>query len=204
MSNGSPDAIRNNGDVIESDRRRLLERHSSGDPDAFPELVNLYRRKVYAYLTRCGVEAGHIDDLFQEIFIKIDLAATTYSPTRPLGPWLFKIVANTVRSDYRKRRIRRIIYKSEPPERGDKSPDPQQMLEAGETEHWLELRIKKLPFKQREILVLCTMDGVGQKTVASILELPLSTVKTNLRRARMTLAKGLSRRKARMSSEVER
>jgi len=178
-------------------------RHADGDDSAFPELVALYRAPVYGYLVRCGVPAGARDDLFQEIFIRVHNSAGKYKPSRPLNPWIFTIVSNSTRSFFRKKKVRQIIHNDENvPERAD-GVDLQALSEAQETAIWLEKEIQKLPLPQREVLVLCCIECLEQKEIAKALEMPLSTVKTNLRRARLTLGKALLRRKAQLSREVE-
>ncbi len=175
-------------------RQMLLQRHVDGDPDAFPELVGIYRSKVYAYLVRCGVDAGIRDDLFQEIFIKIHNAASTFKSDKPLNPWFFTIVANTVRAHYRKERVRRLVYQEDLPSEKDNAPDSQDFIEARETADWLDTELAKLPFSQRETIILNAMGSLDQKAISKIQDIPLSTVKTNLRRARITLAKAFIRK----------
>src|SRR5687768_12742063 len=93
------------GPVVMLEERRLLSRHLEGDQQAFTELVRAYRSPVYGYLVRCGVAESARDDLFQEVFLKIHGAAKSYTPERDLKPWLFTIVANTVRSHFRRKKI---------------------------------------------------------------------------------------------------
>ena len=59
---------------------------------------------------------------------------------------------------------------------------------------WLEHAIAGLPDAQREVLVMSTIAGPKQQEVAEALGLPLNTVKTHLRRARLALAKALAER----------
>ena len=58
----------------------------------------------------------------------------------------------------------------------------------------MESKIGKLPEAQRDVLVLTTIKGLLMKDVAVMLKMPESTVKTHLRRARLTLAEGLLQR----------
>ncbi len=185
------------GSETASNRQMMLQRHVDGDPAAFPELVQLYRSRVYAYLVRCGVDAQTRDDLFQEVFINIHRAAATFKPDKPLNPWVFTIIANTVRGHYRKQRVRKLVYQEALPVRKDPAPDSHEVLEARETADWLKTELKKLPFSQRETMVLSVMESMDQKTIATVLEIPLSTVKTHLRRARITLAQAFIRKKGR-------
>jgi RNA polymerase sigma factor (sigma-70 family) len=181
---------------------QLLVRHRRGDADAFAELVTRYRRPVYSYLVRCGVEEAARDDLFQDVFTRIHRAAATYQPERPMKPWVFAIVANTVRSHYRKTRGREIVVSAPDPELSDSAPDSHQLVEARETAAWIERAVAALPFSQREVVVLCCIEQLPQDDVAATLGMPVNTVKTHLRRARIALAQALARRQAVLRREV--
>jgi len=186
-----------------TDGRHLLLLHLRGETEAFAALVAEYRAPVYSYLVRCGVAEAERDDLFQEIFIRIHRAAPQYEPDRPLHPWLFTIVANAVRNHVRHRRVRELVF-GDPPrhEVTDPAADGEALTRARQTRVWLERQIRKLPAVQREVLILSCIEGLPQKQVATILDLPLNTLKTHLRRARLTLVKKLVRRNAPVSGEV--
>jgi RNA polymerase sigma-70 factor (ECF subfamily) len=183
------------GQLVDFDERRLLPRHCSGDPNAFPELLAAYRAPVYSCLIRHGVEAGMRDDLFQEIFLKVHRAAPNYQPSRPLRPWLFTIVANTVRNHFRDRRDHELaLAEGTEANLHHPGPDAEEIVEAKETAARLERAIARLPLPQREVVVLTCIEGLGQKEVAAALQIPVNTVKTYLRRARLRLARALPRR----------
>lgn len=181
----------------------LLARHRGGDGAAFAELVARYRRIVYGYLVRCGVEGAARDDVFQEIFTSIHRAAATYRPERPLKPWVLTIVANAVRSHHRKaRRPTHVLSPAEFPPDGSPTPDSHQLAEARETAAWIERAIAMLPISQREVVTLCCVEQLAQDNVAAALGMPVNTVKTHLRRARIALAQALARRTAAQRREV--
>ncbi len=179
--------------VVQLGERTWLPRHCRGDAAAFPDLLEAYRRPVYGYLVRTGVAAADRDDLFQSVFLKVHAAAGTYDPARPLAPWIFTIVANTVRNHFRGR----------PPDQGavseqdtdnlaDPAPDPERVARGRQTLARLEVAMAALPLAQREVLVLTALGDLRQHEVAEALDLPLNTVKTHLRRARLALAKALA------------
>jgi len=198
-----PPPVATSPDVARSpEGGELLVRHRSGDAHAFAEFVACYRAPVYSYLLRCGVEAAARDDLFQEVFTSIHSAAATYQADRPVKPWVFTIVANAVRSHYRRARVRDIgvTVGARPP--NDVVPDSYQMAEARETAAWVEGAIAGLPASQREVVVLCCIEQLPHDEVASALGMPVNTVKTHLRRARIALAQALVRRQATLRREV--
>ncbi len=194
------DSAERQQDVVDLEERTWLTRHCRGDASAFPALLEAYRRPVYGYLVRSGVAEADRDDIFQTIFLKIHAAAETYDPTRPLGPWLFTIVANTVRNQFRAQAVSIKTVPSDdlldPIDPRDPNPGPEHIAEARETVAWLEQALLALPLAQREVLLLITIVGLRQPDVANSLNLPLNTVKTHLRRARLALAAGLADRDA--------
>jgi RNA polymerase sigma-70 factor (ECF subfamily) len=191
--------------VVSLDERRLLSRHLEGDQRAFAELVRAYRSPVYGYLVRCGVPSEARDDLFQEIFMKIHRAATSYAPERALQPWLFTIVANTVRSHFRKKKVESLVFsEARATEPESNAPSVDQLTEAKETAAWIERTLEKLPLEQREVVVLACIESMSMRDVGEVLDLPQNTVKTLLRRARMTLATELARRNLRAKREAAR
>ena len=183
--------------VVELEERSWLGRHRRGDRAAFPALLKAYRRPIYSYLVRSGVAEAERDDLFQSIFLKIHAAAKSYKPNLPLAPWLFTIAANTVRNHLRGRaKAQTIAIEDDPKELADPGPGPEQVAQARETLAWLEEALAVLPAVQREVVLSTTVLGLRQEDVAQALDMPLNTVKTHLRRARLALAQGLARRES--------
>jgi RNA polymerase sigma-70 factor, ECF subfamily len=195
LADVAPDEQR---DVVDLEERTWLARHRRGDTSAFPALMAAYRRPVYSYLVRSGVADADRDDVFQAIFLKIHAAAGSYDPARPLAPWLFTIVANSVRNHFRDLfgGFGTALADDDPPDPPDPNPDPERIASARQTLVWLEGALTALPLAQREVLLLVAIVGLRQQDVALALDLPLNTVKTHLRRARLALAARLAERNA--------
>ncbi|MCU7960350.1 MAG: hypothetical protein KZQ58_10210 [gamma proteobacterium symbiont of Bathyaustriella thionipta] len=66
MNASRPDKPATN--LVDLQERSWLQQHLAGNEQAFPQLVQAYRAPVFNYLVRCGVQSGHRDDLFQDIF----------------------------------------------------------------------------------------------------------------------------------------
>jgi len=192
-------AISIESEVVDIEERNWLPRHVRGDTEAFEQLMTAYRGFVLTILWRYGVDHESRDDLFQEIFLKIHQAAASYRPSQALRPWLVTITLNTLRNhrrnQYRKSRfLSSLFIKAKHEKTSGQNPGADQMLEQKSTVNWLESRIKNLPERQREVLVLSTMKGLSMKDIARVMALPVNTVKTHLRRARLALAEDLDRR----------
>ncbi len=202
-------------EVVDLGERNWLPRHHRGDPNAFCELLTAYRTLVMTLLFRYGVENAHRDDLFQEVFLKVHRAAGRYRPSEPLRPWLVSIVINTVRNHRRasgRRRHAMIGWRDqsdmsnrpnaetgreasrEPTFDDGRAPGPEVTADQAATLTWLEGQIAELPDAQRDVLVLSTIKGLRMKEIANLLRVPENTVKTQLRRARLSLAERLAKR----------
>ena len=172
----------------------VLARHLAGDPNAFAELVSQFGSRVYGYLSRCGVNAAQRDDLFQEIFLRIHRGADKFRFDCPIEPWLFAIVANVVRSHFRK--------EPQPTESESEAgefekiaaaaPSAIDVAELRETAQFIETAISELSLPQREVLLLAVYEKMELQEIANLLGMPLNTVKTHLRRARLALAEKLA------------
>ena len=180
--------------VIHVEDRLLLQRHLRGDERAFDLLLERLGRPVWALICRSGVRGPDREDVYQEVFVKVHRAADTFQPDRPLRPWVFAIAINTVRNFHRNKQVRQLLHLGDVPERAGRGPSSQQVLEANESASWLDERIDALPDAQREVLLLCSVEGLPMKEASALLDLPVNTIKTHLRRARLTLAADLQRR----------
>jgi RNA polymerase sigma-70 factor (ECF subfamily) len=184
---------------VRPEERQLLARHCAGDPDAFGALVACYRAPIYGYLVRRGVEREVRDDLFQEIFLRIHRAAASYREDAPLHPWLFTIVANTVRSHFRKLRVRRLVFAEASPtprELASTEPDGREVVEAREAAARIEAGLARLPETQREAVLLCCVEKLSHAEVGQILGVPAGTVRTRLARGRARLARLVARQRS--------
>ena len=172
-----------------SDRRPsdevLLERVGERDRDAFETLYRRYSRSVLGLALRRLGDRGRAEDATQETFTAIWRAAKTYRPERgPAAPWLFAVARNSIADRGRARR--------EPPAEAPDEPSQ----EAGPDEQaelsWLSWRvhtaIETLPSQERELIELAYWSGLSQSEIASLVGIPLGTVKTRTRSALARLA----------------
>ena len=112
---------------------------------------------------------------------------------------MFTIVANTVRSHYRKLRVRRLVFAEAsltPHEPASTEPDGREVLEARETAARLEAGLARLPDTQREVVLLCCVEKLAQSEVSQILGIPAGTVRTRLARGRAALASLIAKRRS--------
>lgn len=183
MSNDSP---------IDFEERNWLAQHLAGDKQAFAKLMQAYRKPVYSYLVRSGLDKNTRDDLFQDIFFKIHKSSNSYNKSNHLSPWIFTIAINTVRNHIRDQKpaqshLSLCTHEVTELQLVDNSPTPENITQSKHMMQWLQQAMQELPQAQCDALNLTIIDGMKFTDAAKILKLPLSTLKTHVRRARQSL-----------------
>ena len=139
-------------------------------------------RRFARYLAK---DADHADDLVQETLIRALGALPQLDPDGNLRAWLFTILQNVLRGEWRRRR--------RSPVRHDISLDhaPEPVKSGGQIESAslgeLAAAIRKLPPRFREVLMLCGVEGFDYEEAATILGVQVGTVRSRLSRARALL-----------------
>jgi RNA polymerase sigma-70 factor (ECF subfamily) len=85
-----------------------------------------------------------------------------------------------------------------------KEPSGRQVAEGRELADWLRAELDRLPPQERQAVHLVCVEGLAQADAAAILDIPVNTVKTHLRRGRVASADALARRHAAEAREVAR
>lgn len=162
----------------------LVELALRGHPEAFATLVERYDRAVYhlAYRTLHDVEEAR--DATQEAFFKAFRSLRTFKPGAKFSTWIFAIAYHGCCDRLNKRKR----YSGEElPERADAGPGPEAQVIALDEASRLRAAIEALPEKYRTVVTLFHLQGKQYEEIASVLGLPMGTVKTHLFRAKEQL-----------------
>lgn len=172
--------------MAELDERELVARCRAGDDAAFSELVERYKNLVYAMIYRMGADRSQVDDLAQEVFLKVHRGLPYFRGEARLSTWIYRIVSNvSLQARTRRRELRD----------ADRAPEPSSTDSAfGDLElrDRLEKAIAQLPPHYRLLVAAHYLEGVQYEALAEALNIPLGTVKTHLYRAKRQLRELLS------------
>jgi len=157
-----------------------------GHSEAFAVLVERYDRAVYhlAYRTLRDVEEAR--DASQEAFFRAYRSLRTFKPGAKFSTWIFAITYHAC-CDRLNRRKR--YSNEEMPERADSGPGPESQAIALDQARRLHDAIDALPEKYRAVITLYHLQGKQYEEIATVLGLPMGTVKTHLFRAKEHLRK---------------
>jgi len=162
--------------------------------EAFADLVGSYQRqamRLALYLLRDAAEA---DEAVQDTFVKVFTHITSYREDLPFEAWFTRILANTCR-DRQKARRRRERWETIGFERADhqaasavelaRAPglSPEDALLGSERRRELMSAIDALPRRQRDVVLLCHVEGQSPREVGEMTGLTESTVRVHLFRA---------------------
>lgn len=169
------------------DERALVDRCRKGDDEsAFGELVDRYKNLVYGMVWRMAPDRGQVDDLAQEVFLKVHRGLPYFRGEARLSTWIYRIVMNVCREARGRPRV-------EVPMTGRDGetvvePASQDRAFAGiEVRDRVEKALAQLPEPYRMIIAAHHLKGIQYEALAEALNMPLGTVKTHLHRAKRRL-----------------
>ncbi|MDQ7828690.1 MAG: sigma-70 family RNA polymerase sigma factor [Armatimonadota bacterium] len=160
-------------------------------------MVERYGRLVYNIAYRMTGSEADAKDLAQEAFIRVFRAFRRIDPEQPLEGWLYRIVSNLHIDLLRKRPRVRVESLDAPAltpqgeEVARELPDPWGDVPDAVIDRTLDARIQAallaLPVELRMVVILSDIEGHAYEEIATMLRLPLGTVKSRLHRARKIL-----------------
>ncbi|MFJ4962505.1 RNA polymerase sigma factor SigM [Streptomyces sp. NPDC088729] len=169
----------------------LLARHVAGDPDAFGELVRRHRDRLWAVALRTLGEREEAADAVQDALVSAFRAAHTFRGQSAVTTWLHRITVNACLDRVRKAASRRTSPVDDA-DRLDQLLEPHESAEAPavrqDLHRQVQIALGTLPAGQRAALVLVDMQGYPVAEAASILDVPIGTVKSRCARGRARLA----------------
>jgi len=171
------------------DDQALIALALGGRPEAFGELVTRYERAVYSLAVRTLRDRTEAEDAAQEAFFKAFRALATFRPGAKFSTWIFTICYRVCCDRLAKRKR---YSGDELPDRADPAAGPEALAERNDEAARLRTAIDALPEKYRTVVTLYHLQGKQYEEIATVLNLPLGTVKTHLFRAKEQLRKALS------------
>ncbi len=181
-------------DSVERDRPALLVKRSrEGCHDAYRELVEQYRERIFRFCLGWTGNPEDAEELCQDVFIRAYSALPRYEGESRFEAWLYRIARNRCHDHHRSRNRRHAalhLSLTVDDNRQIVSPAPRPDEHVVDSEEISALRraIASLPVRLREVLVLCAIEGLSQEACANLLGCSRRAVEGRLYRARLELA----------------
>lgn len=151
----------------------LVEQAKRGNRDALQKIVIKYYQKIYMYIYYRVGNRETAEDLTQETFLHLTKSIQSFVPMAKFSTWLYQIAHNIV-----------VDYLRSVPDLAYEIPEQIEEAKTGQVEQQIDIlaMLQRLSQEQRECIVLYYFQDLRQRDIADILGVPLSTVKTRIRR----------------------
>lgn len=176
----------------------LLRRAQHGDSEALSQLVISQQHYVYSIAMSVLKNPEDAADLTQEAFIRLFRALPQYNGESRFTTWLYRLVVNLGRDELR-RRGRQVPLALAPANEeehdqiasvadDDRWVNPGQVLDSQELRGEVRRALDQLEEHYRVVLALYYFEDMKYNDIAEVLDLPLNTVKSHIRRGKERLA----------------
>jgi RNA polymerase sigma-70 factor (ECF subfamily) len=173
--------------AVDADVARLRR----GDLNALSELIARYQYRLYRYVLRIVGQPVEADDLFQQTWLKVVEKIRSFDVNRNFDAWLFTLARNLAIDHLRRMRPQSLDEPLLGHEQGvtlaDRIPSkgfaPFEHALAAERRTQISEAMAALPVIYREALTLRFEDEMKIEEIAKVIGVPVSTVKSRLRRS---------------------
>jgi RNA polymerase sigma-70 factor (ECF subfamily) len=185
---------RSESDAEDVQLMRLVGR---GDTAAFEELIERHQSLVAGTVARMLGSNSDVEDIAQQVFIRVWKSAGRYVARARFTTWLLKITRNLVFNELRRsKRHAQVPIQTEPgaeerPLEDETAQAPDASLLEAELQQAIERAIMQLPESQRMALILRRYKEMSYEEIGEILDLSVPAVKSVLFRARTELRERL-------------
>ena len=172
---------------------RLVKAALAGDDEAFVQLVRRYKRKVFALAARFSRDRDELDDICQEVFIKVYENLGKFRNDAPFEHWLARISTRTCYDALRKRKKENILvpWESIHYELADSASVATEAAE--QARDLLERGLARLLPAERLVITLLELEEKSVREIAGMTGWSETNVKVRAFRARQKLKRLLER-----------
>ena len=174
-------------DLKEQTDEELLRRSREGNVAAFGELVRRNESKVAATVVGMLGKCDEADDIGQETFIRFHGALEKFRGDSSIGTYITRIAINLSLNELRRRERRRFLFRTIDPGNDPEEPLAERTVDRFEEEEIIRRALESLSPNFRAIITLRLIEGYSTEETAEILQIPLGTVLSRLRRAQQKL-----------------
>ncbi|MCK4342755.1 MAG: sigma-70 family RNA polymerase sigma factor [Phycisphaerae bacterium] len=177
-----------------SEEKRLIARAKRGNPEAFRELVDAYKERLFAFIWRMVRDHHEAEDISQSAFIRAYEALDSYSEKWAFSTWLFTIAYRLCVNHLRKRKA--LSGEMDFSRVGGPEADVRETV--ANTEEARRLReliwsaVAQLSTPQKSSVLMFYREGKSCEEIGRVLAMPAVTVKSHLHRARAKLRTALN------------
>jgi RNA polymerase sigma-70 factor (ECF subfamily) len=173
----------------------LAKKAQEGDLRAFEELFNIYKKPILNFVFRLIGNRETAEEVTQEVFINVYKNLDVFDPKRKFSTWLYTIARNLTKNSlrdkkyFRDRSLEEVVAEDKEPVMlkdfiADPGPRPDSIVEEDELAEDARKVLDSLPFKYKEIITLCGLQGLTYREVAEILGRSVAAISMRMNKAK--------------------
>jgi RNA polymerase sigma-70 factor (ECF subfamily) len=162
--------------IMQRTDAELIAQWQQGDQGAFAALVERWQQPIGRFLAHLVGDAERVDDLVQEVFLRVYEAGSRYRETGAFSTWLYRIALNAARDAGRRRRHAPLSLVGVEPR--SCWPAPEKVCEQQELAEIVARAVAELPERLRLVLVLRHYEEMPFEEMARLTGTPASTLKS--------------------------
>lgn len=162
--------------------KELLHRMIDGDEQAFAQIFNQYKDKLFAYCTKITKSEGIAEEIVQDVFLKVWTSRESINPALAFDSYLFKITKNFALNFLQKaardqksydRLVNHFL-------RLPKRNSTEDLIVSAEYQRMLTEAVEQLPPRRKQVFSMSRQQGMTHAEIARVLQLSPGTVKLHI------------------------
>lgn len=173
----------------------LAIRAREGSAAAFEELFNKYKKPLLNYIYRIVGNRATAEEVAQDVFMKTYKNLYLFDPGRKFSTWIYTIARNQAKNALRDRKYNKDVSLENVISEEDKTltlkdviagsdPDPSLIAESEELEKEAQKVLDSMPLEYREVITLCSIQGMTYKEASGILGCSIASISIRLNKAK--------------------
>jgi RNA polymerase sigma-70 factor, ECF subfamily len=175
-------------DAIELDR---IGRCARGEAAACAELVAQHGRMVGTIILRTLGRREQVEDLVQETFLRVFRYLPEFEGRSKLSTWICTVAQRVAVDELRRRQRTPPTAAAQEADELPATDDVHEAVAQAESDRLVRAALAALPDRYRLPLLYATIEGLDYDTIATMLGLPVGTVKTHVFRGKQMLRERL-------------
>ena len=172
------------------EEQRLIRSIKRGDQEAMRVLIDHHQQRLFAFVWRVVPNQQDAEDVCQEALLKAMAAIQSFDPTYRFSTWLFTIAYRLGLNTLRRRNKNVDADMDFNMFASTTEPEPSDCLESEEARHLKDTvwsAVDRLSVAQRMAITLFYRESHSCQEIATVMDVPVATIKSHLHRARARL-----------------
>src|SRR5579871_677682 len=169
-----------------ANEQQVIHRIARGDRESLADLYARYQRMLFTYLLQLTPDYGLAEEILQDTLVAVWKSAHRFEGRSSLQTWLIGIARRQAHNTLRQRKLP-LADESEMEGLAATEPEPEAFTLASIARDELAEAFRQLAPLHREVLVLVFVYELSYEETATILGVPVGTVKSRICNARRAL-----------------